>query len=143
MPGWCAIVNSDIVIKNMPIIEVQLSNNRAFAAMSKRYEFEGENFKSAKVVDLGLDFFAAQPAVWREALRIIPAQYRIGHCLWDTWMLGFLCENYFKGLWDITSCRAVFHPRHGDRRTFFDIDKRTGQEQLEKVQWPVNRLKIV
>lgn len=138
--GWCAIVNADIVVKEMPAIQQEISALFGVAMMSQRYEFEGENFKDARKVDNGLDFFAALPSVWKLAATTIPLQYRIGHCVWDTWLMGFMALHYFDWLWDITPRRAVFHPKHEDRRSIFEIDQRIGQDHLARVRWPVNRL---
>ena len=138
---WCAIVNADIVVgRGMPIIKKELLAKNAQCAMSRRFEFEGEAIDDARMLDNGLDFFAATPSVWGLAATLVPKQYRIGHILWDTWTIGFLASHYYNWFWDITECRVIFHPKHEDRRRIFEIDKHEGQEQLGKVQWPsVNR----
>jgi len=141
---WCAIVNADIVIRgNMRQVQGDIMSRGGLASISRRYEFVGEDFMRAKLVDTGLDFFAAHSHVWRHAAKLIPRQYRIGHCLFDTWLLGFLATHYMPKLWDITPLRMIFHPKHEDRRPMFHIDKEQGKEQLGRVRWPCNRLTTI
>lgn len=139
--SWSAIVNADIIVKYIPLIQRKLSQAFAVAAISRRYEFEYGS-KTASVVDNGLDFFAALPSVWKLIAEKIPLQYRIGHCLFDTWLLGFMSMHYGPWFWDITPCQAIFHPKHGDRRPIFNIDQSKGQEILSRVQWPASRLSL-
>jgi hypothetical protein len=96
------------------------------------------------MIDNGLDFFCATPSVWKLAAMMVPKTYRLGHCLWDTFTLGFMCTHYYNWLWDFTECRIVFHPKHEDRRRPFDIDHSAGRAQVDAVRWPAvsRRLKI-
>ncbi len=115
IPGWSALINSDIVVgEYLTVVEEKLHEIGAASCMSRRYEFdpENENLKN-KVVDLGLDFFAATQGTWRKAVTEIPEVFRIGQQQWDTWMLGFLVSQ--KRCWDITNACCIFHPKHEDR----------------------------
>jgi hypothetical protein len=112
------ILNADIVVSEHLKAIVQRSMSIASALTSRRFEFDPQapDLSSAKVVDVGIDFFCAVPAVWRQAHAEIPAAFRIGHQQWDTWTLGFLTSFCHGKFFDITPSRAVFHPRHGDRK---------------------------
>lgn len=145
LKDWGVLINADITLgQGLPMIEEKLHGYGALCAMSRRFEFEGDNINDGKMIDNGLDFFAAAPSVWRLAVRMIPHDYRIGHCLFDTWLLGFMASHYYDWLWDITECRIVFHPKHEDRHRIFNIDHAAGKEQVDAVRWPAveRRLKI-
>lgn len=79
-----------------------------------------------KVRDNGLDFFAACPQVWRDAELCIPLEYRMGHIMWDTWMLGFFNFKYRRGCRDLTQAQVIYHPRHGGRKRVHEIPDRLG-----------------
>lgn len=146
---WCALINADIVVGDkFRQVESDLKQNRALAACSSRYEFEpGQSLDRARVVDQGLDFFAAVPGIWRQVADQIPQRFRIGHCLFDTWLIGFfnkLCRH--TGFYDITPARVIFHPRHGDRHPVYDVnaegvkfhyDTRLAPKQVRLRQTPI------
>lgn len=122
-PGWSIILNADIVIRgDIHRILSFAESLRAVCAISRRYEFTDLNFKDAKVVDLGLDFFMARQETWGKILDEYPERYRFGHSSWDALMLGaFNCIGK-EMCFDLTKHRFVFHPRHGERRQAFHID---------------------
>lgn len=140
IPGWSAIVNGDIVIgPNWPAVEQALNRTRAVCAISKRYELgPDKNQASARVVDNGLDFFAARPEIWAMAAMEVPPEFRLGKIFWDTWMLGFFMHASKGECADLTDSRVIFHPRHGNR----------GQQQIEvpplkyPPTWPVLKIKV-
>lgn len=140
--GWSVIVNSDIVLRNIPRIELELHRKGALCAISRRFEFEGEELDKAKVVDLGLDFFACNPGVWNKVAQAVPHEFRLGQILWDTFLLGFLTVHYSQKIYEITDCKAVYHPKHADRRQTLTVDKSLGASYLAAVRWPVNRIKL-
>ncbi len=115
--GWSAIINSDIVIgPNWRVVERELLRSKVVCAISKRWELPSDrNLDNAQVVDLGLDFFAATPAVWAAAAREVPEVFRLGKIMWDTWMLGFFMHVSRGNCADITPAKVVFHPKHGSR----------------------------
>lgn len=115
---WSCLINADIVVApHMTDIEHNLKRQRVLAAYSQRWEFDADDEKvKPKVVDNGLDFFAANPAIWKEAFRWVPTEFRIGHIRWDTWMFEFFCHRCGSGCRDLTKAQVIFHPRHGDRR---------------------------
>ncbi len=114
--GWSVLINSDIVVgEYLTVIEDRLKEVGACSCISKRYQFDPRNERIPnKVVDLGLDFFAANQGTWKKVANEIPEVFRIGQQQWDTWMLGFLVSN--KRCWDITNACCVFHPKHEDRK---------------------------
>ncbi len=116
-PGWSAICNCDIVIgPNWRLVERELLRSRVSCAISKRWELPADrNLDRAQVVDLGLDFFAATPAIWAAAAREVPEVFRLGKIMWDTWMLGFFMHASQGNCADITPAKVVFHPKHGGR----------------------------
>jgi hypothetical protein len=135
---WCAIVNADIVLgETWPAVEAALRASGAKAAISRRWTLdEAGGMEHAKLTDQGLDIFAATPEVWRAAARFVPKQFKLGHILWDTWMLSFFV-NTFKTA-DFTSARVVFHPRHEHRGDQAML--RSSDSYLEMVRWPALRI---
>lgn len=114
-----AILNADIVVSHgLKDMLNRAWTMSAMAVTSKRYEFDPtrENYDQAEVRDPGADFFCAFPAVWNQVYQAIPAGFRMGHQLWDSWMLSFLNKRCVRRFYDITSMRPIFHPRHGDRK---------------------------
>jgi len=113
------ILNADIVV-GRHLVEAADKAFRmgAYALTSRRYEYDPANpdFASAKVVDLGADFFCAHNWVWRKAWLAVPPQLRIGHSMWDNWLMGFLTVNFKRAFVDISDFKAIFHPRHGSRK---------------------------
>src|SRR4030095_231472 len=112
------ILNADIVVSaGLKDILNEGWKKGAMALTSRRYEFDPatEDYDAARVVDPGADFFAALPPAWKEVYKEIPTGFRIGHQLWDSWMLAFLYHRCFRRFFDVTAMRPIFHPKHGDR----------------------------
>jgi hypothetical protein len=112
------LLNADIVVS--PGLKDVLNHGwkrGAQALTSKRAEFEPTtgDLDRARVVDMGADFFAAFPWVWAQVHKTIPPSFRLGHSLWDSWLLGFLNHFYPQRFFDMTNLRPIFHPRHGER----------------------------
>jgi hypothetical protein len=139
---WCAIINADIFIgPNFCEVESELKARNAKCAISLRQEFvPGYPPSSGHRVDLGLDFFAATPKMWRFIAQEMPSQFRIGHQFWDTWMLAFMSRYGGRDCYDATPQRFVFHPRHGDRRFTYKIDTK-GDQYTNRLTWPSGRLR--
>jgi hypothetical protein len=115
---WCALLNADIVVGDrFRLVERKLKRSRnASAAVSWRYEFDPQlGMESARVVDNGLDFFAATPAVWRQASLLLHPRVRLGAQSWDTQALSFFSTYAIAGFYDLTPARVIFHPKHGGR----------------------------
>lgn len=139
-PGWSAIVNADIVVPvHFRKVEAMLIVNKAQAAVSRRWQFEGENLRNVAIVDLGLDFFAATQNIWRQVLNEFHPSLRIAHNTWDSQMLGILNAKAQGAFWDISPCRCVFHPKHGDRKRQYEIDS---QLPGYKPIFPINKLNL-
>jgi hypothetical protein len=141
-PTWSAIINADIIIgPDWNRTELKLQRTLAQAAISRRWQFDPEKdpaMEHAKLTDLGLDLFAAPPAVWRQAAAECPDEFRLGRILWDTWMLGFLMSVTNGNVADLTHNKVVFHPIHGDRG-----DQSMGNVEsayLHKGGWPQIRV---
>jgi hypothetical protein len=116
LPGWSCLINADIVIgENFRDVEFRLMERGASCATSRRYEFDGESIEDGKIEDMGMDFFAATQPQWMRFAYECPDILRIGGQLWDTWALGFFNTIAPKTFFDITPCKVIFHPRHGDR----------------------------
>lgn len=117
-PGWCALINADIVVAStLPALVEECQRKGIRAITSQRYEFEINDVKlrNAKVKDSGYDFFMSDRTVWAAARNLIPPGYRIGHNRWDNWILGFLNSSIGRQFVDVTSRRVIFHPRHAER----------------------------
>jgi hypothetical protein len=113
------LLNADIVVApNLKSMVNQAWAKGALAMTSQRLEFDPktEDYFRAVVRDHGCDFFCAKPEVWKQVYKTIPAAYRIGHGLWDSWMLNFLQSTLQRRFVDITTLGPIFHPKHGDRK---------------------------
>lgn len=122
--GWACILNADIVVSpKLKAVWDMAVRKGAHAFTSYRYQYEPDDTEliNARVVDNGFDFFAATPPLWAKAAKIIPPDMRIGHNLWDSWMLGFFNVEAKKSFMDITSHRCIFHPRHEGRKRVWDV----------------------
>lgn len=140
--GWSCLINADIVVSDrIKKVEQELDRLGCCGAMSRRYNFEPRRGPdTGNVNDLGLDFFAAKQWVWKKCHEVIPDQFRIGHCFWDTWMMGFLNGTCRNKCADITPSRCIFHPIHGGRRTKYTIDTKFESPYFKYLGMP--RLKI-
>lgn len=118
------IINSDIVVSPALYQVIQeVVRKGGQCATSRRYEFnpKSTDFNRAKIVDNGVDFFCAYPDLWKICVREIPKTFRIGHCAWDSWMLGFFNTLRPRAFWDISKRRCIFHPKHGSRKRTHEI----------------------
>lgn len=141
LEGWSCILNGDILVdRGMLEAERLLSKNRATAAMSRRWQFEGDSLRGAKVVDLGLDFFAATQDTWRKVAEEYPEQYRFGHSSWDSLMLGAFNCIAGRSLFDLTPRKLIYHPKHAERRIVFRIPDDAKTRFRNHVGWPSRKL---
>lgn len=116
-PGWCALLNSDIILTPyFKAIEQKLYAKKAIAASSWRHEFDPAiGIEPRARVDNGLDFFAASPWVWANVYAEVNENLRLGAIQWDSWLLGFFSIKAAAGFYDITPSRCVAHPAHQGR----------------------------
>lgn len=121
---WCAIVNADIITgDNLKKAMHAAKAKKAMALTSWRYEFDpavGIN-AHARIVDCGIDFFAASPEAWQIVWQHVPENIRIGCQQWDSWMLGALGELLGNRFMGINNFRCIFHPKHGNRKYGGDV----------------------
>lgn len=121
-PEWSAIINADILVSpKFAAVEAVAKAKGARALVSYRYQFNEQGRE--QVTDNGLDFFAAVPALWLQASKIVPPDMRLGHPTWDTWMMGFLNHHAKRDFYDFTKSRCIFHPRHEGRSFVFKVDE--------------------
>lgn len=116
--NWACLINADIVISSnlMSAIPEAVRTHRARAITSRRWQIEPwGDLENSKLVDFGYDFFLAERSLWLDIARKVPAQYRIGHAAWDTWVMGYFNKTVGRQFVDITSRRCIFHPRHENR----------------------------
>lgn len=114
---YACLINADIVVGwNLGSAIHEVWSRGGVAATSRRYEFTGEDLTHSNIVDLGIDFFCATPDMWRRASKSVPSQYRLGHSAWDTWVMSFFNTVAGRAFWDITKRRAIFHPKHENRK---------------------------
>lgn len=141
-PGMGALVNADIRIGvNFRDVEKRLLMRGAQAAVSSRYEFDpAVGSADSKVVDQGLDFFAAKPDIWQQAADVVPCDYRIGHPMFDTWLIGFLNMTCKRRFFDITNARVIFHPKHGGRKFVHEIQKHDDDPVMLHVGLPPQKI---
>lgn len=117
--GPAAILNADIAVApHLKRLADMVWLTGAVAFTSRRYEFDPAkpDYDEANVVDLGCDFFCAQPHIWWQAWRNIPSAYRIGNGGWDNWLLGYLGVTLRRKFVDVTQFRLIFHPKHIERK---------------------------
>lgn len=116
--GWVCIINADIVVSpKLPFVEGILNQKGACCASSWRWEFyPSVGVQSGRIVDSGLDFFAANQEMWKKVARVCPEKLRSGTQFWDTWMLSFFNAVGQGGFYNITASRCIFHPKHGNRK---------------------------
>lgn len=123
MEGWSCIINADIVLlpETFRAVELALHKAHARSATSFRYEFDPHDVqRRIRRYDMGLDIFCALPEVWGRVAQIIPPCYRIGHGVWDTWMVGYF-NLEGQPCYDFTGSRCVLHPKHESRVRPFDV----------------------
>lgn len=121
---WACIINSDIVVSpDLFRVWDKAVRQGARAITSYRWEYEpGDmDLMNARIVDNGFDFFATSPDLWGRVSVEVPPSYRIGHNLWDSWLLGFFNTVLQRKFFDITSQRVIFHPKHGARQQKWPI----------------------
>lgn len=115
---WCCLINSDIVVSPLLMTVWDRAVRQGAKAMTSfRWEYDPDNLDlmDAHVTDVGFDFFATTPDWWSRVSLEVPASYRIGHNIWDSWLLGFFNTHLGRKFFDITSQRVIFHPKHGNR----------------------------
>lgn len=119
------LINSDIVASpDLLYVEQTLKENKASCAVSHRWQFDPVNLMQPKqVVDLGLDIFVGTSEVWGRVARLVPEEFRIGHGMWDTWLIAFFNKHFASTFYDFTPSRCIFHPKHGGRQSKFDLPK--------------------
>lgn len=140
--GWACLINADIQIGSNIRKAFSVADKHGFnCAMSLRWELpeDGDPCR-AKIRDSGLDFFAALPEVWAQAAREVPRHFRIGHCIWDTWLLAFFTNHNALRCVDMTKARFVFHPKHGARRSQYDIKAPSEDPYLNRVRFPLEKI---
>lgn len=136
-PDWSCIINADIqVSQKMPQVDRELDKAGALSAVSMRFQKDAHG--KLAVTDFGLDFFAAKQPMWEAVLKEIPDVLRIGHNLWDTWMVSFFVRHSNGHCYDLTPSRLFFHPQHECRERPYSIEKKDmpGNTYIEGVGWP-------
>lgn len=133
-PDWSCLINADIRVSfRLRMAEMELRRLEAESAFSFRFQLP-----ECRVVDQGLDFFAARPEVWKTALRHVPKWHRIGHVAWDTWMLAFLSQTR---CYDLTPCCCIYHPRHEDRvRPYPNAGRLSTDDFMRKMTIPKRQI---
>ncbi len=128
---WVAIVNADIVVtEKIHQIEQRLNQLECECAISQRYDLD-----TGRVIDNGLDFFAAIPSVWSKLSVRIPEGFALGRIAWDSWVLGWMVANYGRKCADITPSKVCFHPRH-EERVDQNWNAPTNDKYLKTFFWP-------
>jgi hypothetical protein len=143
--SWSAIVNADIIIpQNFRRVEDAMNDpDRAVGCVvSRRYTLPKDGDTSgARLADLGLDFFAATPTVWKAVAEKMPPEFLMGRIVWDNWIVNFFMAEFGNFCYDITPARVIFHPMHEDR-TDQNWDFPKNDEILAKHNWPFHSISI-
>lgn len=138
-----AILNADIVVhEKLKVVATQMEARNINAATSRRWQqVSGED--EPRVIDKGLDIFIARPWLWRSLAKKIPSAYRIGHCEWDTWVLGQLMRETHWKMADFTESRCIFHPVHEGRDMPHNAEvPRMPEEQYDYAKLPGTKIRI-
>lgn len=139
-PSHACLLNADIVVSDrLPMALNAVLIKKGQAAISRRWEFQGESIAQATLTDWGIDFFWATPELWRGAAKAIPAHYRIGHTSYDNWLMSYWNTVAPRWCYDITSRRVIFHPKHGDRNRPHHI-KAIDDQFTINCGWPILKL---
>jgi len=143
LADWSCIVNADIIIpQNFRRVEEALRTRPAGCAVSRRYTLPADGDQvGARLTDLGLDFFAATPTIWKAVAEKIPESFTLGRIAWDNWMVNFFMAEFGNHCYDITPARVVFHPMHEDR-TDQNWDFPKGDPYMMKNNWPFHSIEI-
>lgn len=140
--SWSCIINADILVDpKIRLVENDLNERRVQAALSFRYQLPMN-----QVVDYGLDVFCCLPPVWARAMIEVPQKFRIGHILWDTWMMGFLMNITKGNVADFTPSKVIFHPHHEERNRPFDVVDHTRSDpkyrHLKRARFPAISINV-
>jgi len=137
---WACLINADIRVHyRIRFVELELKRLNASCAISLRWQIPDN-----RIVDQGLDWFAATPEIWRRILPHVPRWFRVGHCLWDTWMLAAFMYFSHGECYDATASEFIYHPKHFDRDSPFQSKMRKPNDGLiDKLQWPKYRLNVM
>jgi hypothetical protein len=140
---WSCLVNADIVIpQNFRRVEEALRGQPAGCAVSRRYTLPADgDTATARLTDLGLDFFAATNTVWKAVAEKIPEGFCLGRTKWDNWVLNFFMAEFGNHCYDLTNSRVVFHPMHEDRADQ-NWDYPKDDPYLNKNNWPFHAIEI-
>jgi len=113
LPGYTAIINSDIVVTPVLLDVVRVMEAAGVAAAtSRRYDLAtGILFDN----DKGRDIFILRRRWWSKVAAAVPKSCRIGHNQWDSWMIGFLRYEAKTRFADFTMAKCIFHPAHEGR----------------------------
>lgn len=141
--GYAALVNADIVLSpSITDALKEMTARNATCGMSLRYQFRADQKPDeGSQTDLGIDFFIANRALWAMAAKEVPEMFRIGHILFDTWLMSFFARWGGGTCYDLTPQRFVFHPIHGDRNRVFDV-KDPVDFYTTHIAWPKGRLRL-
>ena len=117
LAGWSCLVNADIFIpQKFRQVENALLAKGGGCAVSRRFTLPADgDTATARLTDLGLDFFTATGPVWQAVAEKIPPEFCMGRIAWDNWLLNFFMAEYGNDCYDLTNSRVVFHPMHEDR----------------------------
>jgi len=119
---YVCLINADIVVgQHLGSALEDVWRKGGVAATSKRYEFNGEGVANSAIVDQGIDFFWTSPDIWRRVANAVPKHYRLGHSAWDTWVMSFFNTTVGRYFYDITKRKAIFHPKHENRKRVHHI----------------------
>ncbi len=134
-----AIINSDIVLTaDFAKVKKMFESSNFLFGTSKRLEFN-DKVPRGTLVDHGLDIFLGKPDYWKAVARNCPEQLRMGHPLWDTWLIGFLNVKFKDKVCDFSGFKCVLHPKHEGRNYSHAIH--LNDEYIKKAGMPGQKLK--
>lgn len=132
---WSCIINADIQVDPKAArLESELNRAGAKCGFSLRFA-PGEH----RVRDLGIDFFVGTQEVWVAIAEVFPPEYQMGKQRWDTSMLAHMANMFPNTCFDLTPCRLIFHPPHGQRGDQ-SIEVPASDRFINCVRWPKQKL---
>lgn len=137
---WTCLINADIRVHfRLRLVERELKRRNAQAAISQRFQLP-EN----KIVDMGLDWFAGTPWLWRQIAPKTPPYFRIGHILYDTWLYSSMLIAVPKDIYDCTGSAFIYHPKHEDRvQPHSRTIHKPNDGVMDRITWAKQRIDLL
>lgn len=124
--GKVILLDADLRIKHTiynPINELK----DASIITSRRWSFQ--NGKAwVDPDDFAVDFFMGHASLFVEPAKLMPKGCRVGHNLWDSWLVGYFNKTLGDKIVSATKYGFLYHPKHDERNCPYGDDHFKGDE---------------